>query len=356
MRIIIDIGHPGHVHLFKHFAHKLIKNGHIIHFTVRDKEFEIALLKKEGFEYTNLGKHYKSKTGKVWSLFKCTVFLVFIALKRKPVVFLSHGSICTAWASFFLRVPNIALEDTGNSEQVNLYLPFTEAVLTSNVFHKDYGSKQIRYCGFHELAYLHPNYFKPDIKIRERLGLKSEEKLFVVRFISWNASHDNGQNGLNIFEKTELVKKLSDYGKVLISSEGELPTEFEKYRYPLDPYEMHNCLAQATLFVGEGATMASECAMIGTPAIYVNSMEAGSIDDQEKYGLVFHFRNGEGVIQKIMDLITDADLKNKISVAREKMLSDKIDVTAFLVWFVENWPASSKIMKENPDYQERFRS
>ncbi len=40
---------------------------------------------------------------------------------------------------------------------------------------------------------------------------------------------------------------------------------------------------------------------------------------------------------------------------RQKMLLEKIDVTAFLVWFVENYPESAKIMKENPDYQWRFR-
>ena len=34
------------------------------------------------------------------------------------------------------------------------------------------------------------------------------------------------------------------------------------------------------------------------------------------------------------------------------MLADKIDVTAFLAWFVENYPGSAKIMKENPDYQQ----
>jgi len=37
------------------------------------------------------------------------------------------------------------------------------------------------------------------------------------------------------------------------------------------------------------------------------------------------------------------------------MLKDKIDVTAFLVWFIENWPESFNIMKENPDYQYRFK-
>ena len=37
------------------------------------------------------------------------------------------------------------------------------------------------------------------------------------------------------------------------------------------------------------------------------------------------------------------------------MLAYKIDITAFLVWFVENYPVSAKIMKENPDYQNRFK-
>ena len=36
------------------------------------------------------------------------------------------------------------------------------------------------------------------------------------------------------------------------------------------------------------------------------------------------------------------------------MLSEKIDVTAFMVWFVENYPESVEIMKKNPDYQLRF--
>ncbi len=40
---------------------------------------------------------------------------------------------------------------------------------------------------------------------------------------------------------------------------------------------------------------------------------------------------------------------------RQKMLSDKIDVTSFMVLFIENYPASVKVMQENPDYQNRFK-
>lgn len=40
---------------------------------------------------------------------------------------------------------------------------------------------------------------------------------------------------------------------------------------------------------------------------------------------------------------------------RQKMLSEKIDYAQFLTWFIESYPESVKIMKENPDYQWRFK-
>ncbi len=48
MRVLFDIGHPGHVHLFKNVAHNLKRGGDEVLFTVRDKEHEIDLLKSEG--------------------------------------------------------------------------------------------------------------------------------------------------------------------------------------------------------------------------------------------------------------------------------------------------------------------
>jgi len=37
------------------------------------------------------------------------------------------------------------------------------------------------------------------------------------------------------------------------------------------------------------------------------------------------------------------------------VLADNIDVTSFMVWFIENYPNSLKIMKDNPDYQWKFK-
>lgn len=354
LKILIDIGHPAHVHLFKHFAHQMIYKGHDVLFCVRDKEFEIALLEHDGFSYVNFGKHFKTKIGKIWGLFKFTFLVIKASNKYKPDIFLSHGSMYVAIASFFLRKPNIALEDTGNWEQVSLSLPFSEVILTSAAFHKNYGKKQITYEGYHELAYLHPKYFSADKSILNELGVQKKEKYFVLRFVSWNASHDVGQSGMSLNLKRQVVEFLSKHGKVLISSEQKLDPEFEPYRFFLPPEKMHDALAYADLFVGEGATMASECAVLGTPAVYINSIEAGTIAEQEKYGLVIKFRNSKGVIKKIQELINDKVLKEKCQFAKGKMLSEKIDVTAFLVWFIENYPDSFDKMKKYPDYQKIF--
>jgi hypothetical protein len=45
-----------------------------------------------------------------------------------------------------------------------------------------------------------------------------------------------------------------------------------------------------------------------------------------------------------------SDLLNKFQIRRQKMLAEKIDTTAFLTWFFENYPTSKKIMDKNADY------
>ena len=145
MNVLIDIGHPAHVHLFKYFAKKMQLKGHQILFTVRDKEIEIYLLKKYELKYISLGKKRRTKIAKIWGLIEYTVRIYLISLKFKPNLYLSHGSIYAAWTSFLMRKPHISMEDTGNWEQVRLYKPFTSTILTSTSFSIKYGQKQIFY-------------------------------------------------------------------------------------------------------------------------------------------------------------------------------------------------------------------
>lgn len=355
MKILIDINHPAHVHLFKNFAWIMQKKGHEIIFTTIEKEVSLELLDCYGFKYFRLGSNQKGIIKKIITMFFYDMKLLKIGLKYNFDFYISHGSVYASIVSVLLRKPHFAFEDTEHAKLNNFISHlFSKTILTSKSYYNDLGKKHIKYNGYLELCYLHPNYFKLDSSILNILGVRKGEKYVVMRFVSWNASHDVGHSGLSLEMKRKAVNELSKYAKVFISSEGELPEDLKKYQIKIPPEKMHDALAFAALFVGEGATMASECAVLGTPAIYINSLELGYCTEEEKYGLLCNFRDFNGVLEKALEILRIPNLKLEWQKRRQKMLSDKIDVTAFMVWFIENYPDSIKIMKEKPDYQLRF--
>mgnify|MGYP000973114894 CR=1 FL=1 len=360
MRILIDIGHPAHVHLFKHFAWEMMAKGHDILFTCREKEFEIELLKQCGFTYKSFGKKYKSTLGKILGMIEFDVKELIAGIKFKPDVFLSHGSMYAAHAAFLMRKPHIAFEDTYNLEQVRLYLPFTIQVLTSDYDHPIKSNKVIKYAGYHELAYLHPNRFTPDKSVLKELGVIEGEKFVIIRFVSWNASHDIGHKGISSEKKLKAIEEFSKVAKVFISSESELPNKLEKYRVRIEPHRMHDAIAFASLVFGESSTMAEEAAMLGVPSVYIfNNSTFYTTHLEKEYRLMYNYSESiegqQNAIEKGIEILKSSGLREEWQAKREKMLNDKIDVTAFLVWFIENYPQSAKIMKENPNYQYNFK-
>ena len=349
MRILIDIGHPAHIHLFKNFAWGMQEKGHKILFTCRDRECVLQLMKVYGFVYENFGKHYSSVQGKIFGLAKNELQMLNTAIQFKPDLFVSHGSTIAAFTSFIMHKPHIAFEDTFNMEQVKLSMPFTDVVLTGDYPHPSLGKKEIKYPGYHELAYLHPNVFTPDERVLAILGMKKGEKYAIVRFVAWEASHDIGHSGISYENKIKLVKTLSRHLRVFISSEKELPEELKNYQIKIPPEQMHNALAYAHLFVGESSTMATESAVLGTPSIYINDSKLGYTNDLANYGLLYSYMESENdqiaAIKKAEELALKQNIKEEYIAKREKMLADKIDVSAFLIWFVENYPESFKEVK-----------
>ena len=356
MRILIDINHPAHFHYFRNFMKIMELKGHNFLVVARDKEVTFNLLKAYNISFMPRGKGGKGFWGKLFYLVKGDLIIYKAAKKFKPDIFLSFGSPYAAQVSRFFSKPHISFNDTEHALLGHLlYFPFTNTVLTPNSFLKNLGAKQIRFDGFMELCYLHPKYFNPEKKILSEIGIQENEKFTLLRFVSWEASHDFGKARLDSEFKIKLFNSLLEYGKVIISSEGELPVELEKYRVKISPERMHDLLSFASLYIGEGATTASECAMLGTPAIYVNVLDAGTLQEQENLGLLFSFRNENGVIEKAIELVNTTNILEEFQNNRKKMLTEKIDVTAFMVWFVENYPQSIITMKNHPDFQRNFK-
>jgi len=128
----------------------------------------------------------------------------------------------------------------------------------------------------------------------------------------------------------------------------------KKYRVNIPPDKLHHLLYYATLYLGEGATMATEAAILGTPSIYVSSIKEklGCIGElRQKYGLLYSYDDQEAALKKAVRLLSTPGIKDAWRKRRDRMLAEKIDVTAFMVWFVENYPESINMLKKDPALQ-----
>lgn len=362
MNILVDIGHPAHVHLFKNIVWNLEKDGHEVKITATDKDVALYLLDAFGFKYEYLGKHRERLFNKLLGLIIREYKLLKIAKNFKPDLFMSHGSMYAAHVAKLLGKSHISLEDTEIcGMQYWLYAPFTDLILTPLCFKKNIGKKQIRYNGYNELAYLHPNYFQPDSSVLEDLNLVKNDKFIILRFISWGASHDIKLKGIDRQVELEFIKSLERYGRVFITSERKLDAKLEKYRITIPPEKMHSLLYYADLYIGEGGTMAAEAAILGTPSIHIESTSAGIatgelsgnfLELRDKYGLLYFYPGQNLALEKAISILEDNNSKKKWQEKREKLLKDKIDVTAWMTDFIERYPESFYEYKEQQGTEE----
>ena len=362
MKILFNIGHPAQVHLFKNLIRELERRGHQCKITTIAKDVSLYLLDAYGFEYEVVGEEKPTLATKAMELLRVESRLYRIARSFRPDLLVGGvGNVYVAHVGKLLRKPSIVFDDTEHAKiDHRLMDPFVSVICTPSCYRGDIGPKQVRYNGYHELAYLHPDRFTPNPAVLTELGLAEGDPFIIVRFVSWQASHDVGHNGLTLDTKRKAIHEFEKFGRVFITSENPLPEEFENYRISVSQEKMHDMLYYATLLYGESATMASECAVLGTHAIFCDFAGRGYTDEEEReYDLVYNFKldksSQKESIEKAAELLRDPDLKEKGRGKRERLLSDKIDVTAFMIWFIENYPTSVAMAKDCLQMSEMFR-
>lgn len=356
--VLFDIIHPANVHYFKFVIRQLIAHEHEVIITARQKEITYVLLKNEGFSFIKMGKNPKSTIGKVLFFIYCEIRMFFLFLKYRPSISVSFGSSYLAHNAFIFRKIHISLDDTEHAYvNRNLYLPFSDLVITPASFRVNLGKKHIRFPGHMELFYLNPKYFIPDRSIYEFLKINREDKYVFIRFVSWSAFHDIGQSGLSNDFKVSLVENLAQKYKVFVSSEGDIPKSIQKYKLTIPPHLVHHVLFYAEFFIGEGATMASECAALGTPAIYINTLSAGTLEEQERLGLIYKLSNEKDIMDKIAEIESDQLIKEKLQHKIRELEKERIDLPCFLTWLIENYPESKNFLLANRNsWIEKFKN
>ena len=338
MRVLFDVCHPAHVHLFKHAIAELQATGHEVLVTSRDKEVTLQLLDAYGIEHEPLSAMGEGGLALAVEWVKREFRLLRRARRFDPDVIVSHIDIAAAHASAVLGCPNLVFNDNEEAARMAgpLVHPFTTEVATPASFSENLGDVQNVYDGFHELAYLHPDRFEPDPERLRRHGVDPDEPYSVLRLVSWGAYHDAGKEGLSPDDREALVSTLAEHGDVYITSEEPLPEAFDDYRLPVPPEAIHDLLAGANLYVGDSHTMAIEAGLLATPAVRFNFLvEGGDLGGYDvlgdTYGLVRSTTDVAEGLELVAELAADPDAAERWERRRRRLVDDSIDVTEFML-------------------------
>ena len=219
--------------------------------------------------------------------------------------------------------------------------PLSDVVFTPNCIQRK-TKHAVYYAGTHELAYLHPNRFSPDPVALQHAGIQEGERFFIMRFVALKGHHDVGQHGLTLEQKKALVELMKSYGRVIITSERAIEPEFEQYRLPVPPEEIHSLMAYSSMFLGDSQTMTSEAAVLGVPALKCNTF-AGRLSVpnmlEQKYDLCYAYQpvQFDEMYRHIEMLLAQdpQELKNEWRAKQQRMLGEMIDPTEFFVNYIE---------------------
>ena len=363
-KFLFYFGHPAQYFFLRATIRNLIVAGHKVTMLIKTKDVLEDLIKADGFEYINILPQQRglSKTAIVFSLVKRIFAILPILIKGRPTLMVSSDS-SIAILGKILGISRITIteDDYGVIKHLaDLTYPFTETILCPEVCDVGkFGQKKIGYAGYMKLGYLHPNVFTPDRKVVEAYQLP--DKFILIRLARLTAHHDFGIQGISKFILQNLISVSKEYGsRVFISSETDLDRAFEQYHLKIAPTDLHHILAYASMLISDSQSMSVEAAMLGTPSIRFSSF-AGRItvleELEHRYQLSFGIvpTDQDKLFKKLRELLVEENMNSIFKQRRDTMLRDKIDVTMFLTWFLQEYPASREIMQQTPDKQFEFK-
>ena len=300
MSVLIDISHPAHVHFFRPIIEALREKGVTVHVVARDKDVTVDLLESSGLEYEVVPMAppggLLASAGEL--VRRSLALRARIRQHRVRVVLTRNPS--GAIAAFGTRTRSIFDTDDGRSVGIHYWAarPFADIITSSVHDPENHGRGHRRYRAIKAQMFLHPDRFTPDPEVRRRY-LSDDERLAVVRFSAHDASHDRSISGISPSGRESILRRLSDFGAVLVSIEREGLQIWRGagpslHRQTVQPQHFHQLLAQSSIFVGDSQSVAAEAAVLGIPALRLSGFTGRTfyLSLLEDQGLIRNFSPG----------------------------------------------------------------
>ena len=351
MRILVYLGHPAHFHNYKNTISALKSHGHEVEVLIKKKDILEDLLKNAGIPYHNILEEGRKNTriGITIGILKQTLRIDRFCRSFHPDI-LTGSSVENSFVGPFRHLPVINIGEDDASvvpSYARLTYPGASVILcpqSCDCGKWDY--KAVKYPGYQELGYLHPENFTPDSSIVKKY-FDLDTPYFLMRFSGLTAHHDVGIRGINNSIAQKLIDIMKPHGRVFITSERPLTPELDQYRIAINPLDIHHVMAFADLYIGDSQTMAAEAGVLGVPFIRFNDFvgRIGYLNELEnKYKLGFGIKpdNENSLYETLEQLLSMEDRKKVFQARRETMLAKSINFADFLTNYIESYPLKKK--------------
>jgi predicted glycosyltransferase len=319
---------------------ELERRGHAVQIAVQPKEVTLDLLRAFGMPYEVVESPPLPPLLRPFKVATRDARLFRLGRRFKPDVLTAIAGSWAAQTAFLLRKPAVVWDDTEHHKWGHRAAwPFATAIYSPDCYTLPQVKKQVFYKGTHDLSYVHPKYFTPDPQVVRDVGLDPDKPYCIVRLVSWQAVHDIGEHGFNERKMVEFMRALEPYAQPLITSEKALPPDLTKYQLRIPPHQIHHVMAFAKLCVGEGGTMMTESAVLGTPAVLVNTLNAGVFEEFKRWGLLEQTTDTGAALEMCLRWLRDPDAKAKCRDRRDRYLKDRVDVVELIVRTLEEYGA-----------------
>ena len=354
-QVLFYLGHPAHFHLYKNAILSFRPEEVVV--CIKSKDVLEKLLEESGIRFINIDSkssiRKKGKLNIILNFSRRMMKLSGIILKNKPRRLVGSAAELGVLGKI-LNIPSFILFED-DFEKVKSFARIAGPTATYLICPDccsawKWKHKKIAYPSYHELAYLHPNHFTPDPDRVEKIFDLSKRN-FILRFSDLGAYHDVGKTGITDELAMRLIKKLSEYGRVYITSERKLSASLEPYRIHIRASDIHHALYYADMFIGDSQTMTAEAAVLGTPAIRYNDFvgELSYLEDLEKnYALTTGVLTKD--VEKLFEVLDQYlginNLNEEWKKRRQIMLDSKSDFSKNLHWLLSCAPKDLNCMKK----------
>lgn len=311
MDVLVTIGAPADVHFFRNTIRLLDDHGHNIHVLAGQNDGATDLLTTYGIDHeTIFTAGFGGRITNQWRLYRR-------ASEIDPDVMVGVQHVGVVQVAALVGSRSVVFTDEVTTYRDRLCYPLADQICSPEAIDTHVGDNHIKYPGYRALAYLHPDRFEPDPQPVWSIGLDPDEPIVVVE----PSSSSDRQR----LRATDAAVVVANPEGVHVSGEDETRTG--------PPESRHDILRYADLFVGETPLLASEAAILGTPAVIASGCRSCIVRElHEQYELVLP---AERPIDRAVSLLESND-PERWERRRQRLLSDKIDTTTFLTTLIED--------------------